>query len=46
MRIIAKKAIGSNPLAGFWVQMGCSAVLAMALGYWGKRLELRGLITG
>ena len=40
------KAIGSNPLADFLVQIGCGAVVAMGLGYWGKPLEARGLITG
>ena len=40
------KAIGSNPLAGFQVQIGCSKVLVMGLGDWGPPLERRGLITG
>jgi hypothetical protein len=40
------KAIGSNPLAGFLVQKGCREVAARDLGDWGKRLELRRLITG
>jgi hypothetical protein len=40
------KAIGSNPLAGFQVQIGCGAVLAMGLGNWGPPLERRGLMTG
>jgi hypothetical protein len=36
------KAIGSNPLAGFQVQIGCGAVLAMVLGEWGKPLDAVG----
>jgi len=40
------KAIGSNPLADFQVEIRCGATLAMGLGDWGPPLECRWLITG
>ena len=40
------KAIGSNPLAGFHIQIPCGGVITMGLGDWGKPPEPGGLIQG
>ena len=45
-RFCKAKAIGSNPLAGFLVQILSEAVGTMGLGDWGKPLEPSGLING
>ena len=46
LRLAKAKAIDSNPLGSFQIQISCSAVLAVSLGVGAHLWNHRGLITG